>query len=97
MLGKLKFAEYEVATQNWPREYKVSFANEPVHADLNAHELGSAVASRVSSQQAIQQISERSFILGGSADLSASNNTMVKAESDFQADNYAGRNMVWCA
>ena len=62
---------------------------------MNAHELGSAVASRVSSQQAIQQISEQvpSF-WGGSADLSASNNTMVKAESDFQADNYAGRN-IW--
>ena len=76
-------------------EYKVAFANEPVHVDLNAHELGSAVASRVSSQQAIQQISEQvpSF-WGGSADLSASNNTMVKAESDFQPDNYAGRN-IW--
>ena len=90
-----KFAEYESAYPELAAEYKAAFANEPVHVDLNAHELGSAVASRVSSQQAIQQISEQvpSF-WGGSADLSASNNTMVKAESDFQADNYAGRN-IW--
>ena len=90
-----KFAEYEAAYPELAAEYKAAFANEPVHVDLKAHELGSAVASRVSSQQAIQQISEQvpSF-WGGSADLSASNNTMVKAESDFQADNYAGRN-IW--
>ncbi|MGM9887133.1 MAG: transketolase-like TK C-terminal-containing protein, partial [Lactococcus sp.] len=31
---------------------------------------------------------------GGSADLSASNNTMAKAETDFMPDNYAGRN-IW--
>lgn len=31
---------------------------------------------------------------GGSADLSASNNTMVKVESDFEVGNYAGRN-IW--
>ena len=90
-----KFAEYEAAYPELAAEYKAAFANEPAHVDLKAHELGSAVASRVSSQQAIQQISEQvpSF-WGGSADLSASNNTMVKAESDFQADNYAGRN-IW--
>ena len=90
-----KFAEYEVAYPELASEYKAAFANESATVELNAHELDTAVASRVSSQQAIQQISEQvpSF-WGGSADLSASNNTMVKAESDFQADNYAGRN-IW--
>lgn len=53
------------------------------------------MASRVSSQQAIQQISEQvASFWGGSADLSASNNTMVKAETDFQPGHYEGRN-IW--
>lgn len=53
------------------------------------------MASRVSSQQAIQQLSTQlPNLWGGSADLSASNNTMVAAETDFQASNYAGRN-IW--
>ncbi|MBW1570171.1 transketolase, partial [Streptococcus sp. SPC0] len=63
--------------------------------ELKAHDLGSSVASRVSSQQAIQQLSTQlPNLWGGSADLSASNNTMVAAETDFQASNYAGRN-IW--
>lgn len=54
-----------------------------------------AKASRVTSQNAIQVLSEKipSF-WGGSADLSSSNNTMVKAESDFESGNYQGRN-IW--
>lgn len=90
-----KFAEYEKAYPELAAEYKAAFANEPVQVELAAHELGTAVASRVSSQQAIQQISAQlPDFWGGSADLSASNNTMVKAETDFQPDNYAGRN-IW--
>ena len=53
---------------------------------MNAHELGSAVA--VCRQQAIQQISEQFLHSGRFGRPSASNNTMVKAESDFQADNF---------
>ena len=90
-----KFHEYEQAYPELAAEYKVAFSNKPVMVELDAHEQGSSVASRVSSQQAIQQISEQvSNFWGGSADLSASNNTMVSVEEDFQADNYAGRN-IW--
>ena len=65
------------------------------YPELVAHEFGTAVASHVSSQQAIQQISSQlTDFRGGSDDLSASNNTMVKVETDFQPDNYAGRN-IW--
>ncbi|MGT2934077.1 transketolase [Streptococcus catagoni] len=89
------FAAYEKEYPELAKEYRQAFANEAVEVDLAAHELGSSKASRVSSQEAIQQISEQvpSF-WGGSADLSASNNTMVKAETDFQPDNYKGRN-IW--
>lgn len=63
--------------------------------DMPTFELGSAVASRVSSQEMIQKLSANiPFFWGGSADLSASNNTMVKAEQAFQADHYRGRN-IW--
>ena len=90
-----KFREYEAAYPELAAEYKAAFANKPVDVTLEDFEIGTSLASRSSSQQAIQQISAQvpSF-WGGSADLSASNNTMVKVESDFQPDNYAGRN-IW--
>ncbi|MBM7642389.1 transketolase [Streptococcus loxodontisalivarius] len=89
------FAAYKAAYPELAAEYEEAFSGNPINVTLDAHELGTAVASRVSSQAAIQQISAQvpSF-WGGSADLSASNNTMVKEESDFQPDNYLGRN-IW--
>ncbi len=90
-----KFREYEKAYPELAAEYKAAFTGDAQSVDLTPYELGTAVASRVSSQEAIQQISAQlPNFWGGSADLSASNNTMVKAETDFQADNYAGRN-IW--
>ena len=63
---------------------------------LPKFEFGSpAKASRVTSQEVIQELGKHipSF-WGGSADLSSSNNTMNKADTDFEASNYAGRN-IW--
>ncbi|WXG00886.1 transketolase [Streptococcus agalactiae] len=89
------FAKYEVEYPELATEYKEAFAGKAETVELKAHDLGSSVASRVSSQQAIQQLSTQlPNLWGGSADLSASNNTMVAAETDFQASNYAGRN-IW--
>ncbi|HGD5371028.1 TPA: transketolase [Streptococcus agalactiae] len=89
------FAKYEVEYPELAAEYKEVFAGQAETVELKAHDLGSSVASRVSSQQAIQQLSTQlPNLWGGSADLSASNNTMVAAETDFQASNYAGRN-IW--
>ncbi|EPX16024.1 transketolase [Streptococcus agalactiae LDS 610] len=89
------FAKYEVEYPELAAEYKEAFADQAETVELKAHDLGSSVASRVSSQQAIQQLSTQlPNLWGGSADLSASNNTMVAAETDFQASNYAGRN-IW--
>ena len=90
-----KFAEYEQAFPALAEEYKKAFAQEAAEIELTGHELGSSIASRVSSQQAIQQISAQlPNFWGGSADLSASNNTMVAKESDFQPGHYSGRN-IW--
>ncbi|HGD0124510.1 TPA: transketolase [Streptococcus agalactiae] len=89
------FAKYEVEYPELAAEYKEAFAGQAETVELKSHDLGSSVASRVSSQQAIQQLSTQlPNLWGGSADLSASNNTMVAAETDFQASNYAGRN-IW--
>ncbi|HFH7993653.1 TPA: transketolase [Streptococcus agalactiae] len=89
------FAKYEVEYPELATEYKEAFAGQAETVELKTHDLGSSVASRVSSQQAIQQLSTQlPNLWGGSADLSASNNTMVAAETDFQASNYAGRN-IW--
>ncbi|WP_071131587.1 transketolase [Enterococcus timonensis] len=62
---------------------------------LPVYEVGTSQASRVTSKEVLQILSENMPSLwGGSADLSASNNTMIAAETDFQADNYVGRN-IW--
>ncbi|MGT2959100.1 transketolase [Streptococcus bovimastitidis] len=89
------FAAYEAEYPELAAAYKDAFANEAISVDLKAHEMGTSKASRVSSQEAIQQISEQvASFWGGSADLSCSNNTMVKAEKDFQPGQYEGRN-IW--
>ncbi|MFV0556861.1 MAG: transketolase [Lactovum sp.] len=90
-----KFSTYEKKYPELAAEYKAAFANENKELNLTSHELGSSKASRVSSQEAIQELaSQMPNLWGGSADLSASNNTMNKADTDFMPDNYAGRN-IW--
>ncbi|MBB5887476.1 transketolase [Lactovum miscens] len=89
---------FENYTEKYPElaeQYKLAFANDTPELELTKHELGSSKASRVSSQEAIQELSaQMPNFWGGSADLSASNNTMVKTESDFMPENYGGRN-IW--
>ena len=53
-----------------------------------------AMATRQASGVTINALSRRiPGLLGGSADLAGSNNTMVEAESNYAADNYSGRNL----
>lgn len=53
------------------------------------------MASRKTSEAAIQAIGAKfPQFWGGSADLSSSNNTLIKSEDDFTPENYAGRN-IW--
>ena len=62
-------------------------------ADLKTYETGSEVATRNASQDAIQSLSVRvPELFGGAADLSESNLTDVKGETDFSAET-AGRNL----
>ncbi|MDR6553863.1 transketolase [Paenibacillus qinlingensis] len=53
------------------------------------------MATRVASGNAINAVAGKlPQLIGGSADLASSNNTMIKGESNYSASNYAGRN-VW--
>lgn len=89
------FADYAEKYPELAEQYVKAFENETPDLDLTKHELDSSKASRVTSQEAIQELSaQMPNFWGGSADLSASNNTMAKAESDFMPENYAGRN-IW--
>ncbi|MEX1168881.1 MAG: transketolase [Chloroflexota bacterium] len=62
-------------------------------ADLKRYEVGSEVATRDASQDAIQALATRvPELFGGAADLSESNLTDVKGEPNFSADE-PGRNL----
>lgn len=54
-----------------------------------------AMATRVASGTTIQALAKSvPMLIGGSADLASSNNTLMKEEAAFHAENYAGRN-IW--
>ncbi|GFH42167.1 transketolase [Lactococcus hodotermopsidis] len=89
------FDAYAEAYPELAKQYADAFSNKTPELELGKYELGTSAASRVSSQETIQKLSaQMPNLWGGSADLSASNNTMVKLESDFEVGNYAGRN-IW--
>lgn len=89
------FDAYAEAYPELAKQYADAFNNVTPELDLPKYELGASQASRVTSQETIQKLSaQMPNLWGGSADLSASNNTMVKVETDFEVANYAGRN-IW--
>ncbi|GGC81258.1 transketolase [Enterococcus wangshanyuanii] len=92
------FENYTKSHPELAKQFKQAFADElPENWDseLPSYEVGTSAASRVTSKETIQALSKTipSF-WGGSADLSASNNTMVAAEKDFEPGQYEGRN-IW--
>jgi transketolase len=61
-------------------------------ADLPAFADGKPVATRAAFGQALNAVAARMpALMGGSADLSPSNNTVIKGARDFQKDAYDGR------
>lgn len=93
------FEAYRAAYPELAQQFEDAFAGklpEDWAEALPVHEMDEAAkATRVTSQEAIQAIGKTlPQFWGGSADLSSSNNTMNKADSDFDATNYAGRN-IW--
>lgn len=89
------FVKYALEYPELAEQYANAFENKTPELDITKYEEGTSSASRVTSQEVIQQLAaQMPNLWGGSADLSASNNTMMKSEDDFTAENYAGRN-IW--
>lgn len=62
---------------------------------LPSFEPGTSLATRAASGTVLNAIAQAiPTFWGGSSDLASSNNTMIKGEKDFQADDYSGRN-IW--
>ena len=63
-------------------------------ADIPTFPSGKPVATRNASEKVINAIAPRlPELMGGAADLAPSTKTLMKQGGDFEADNYAGRNM----
>lgn len=92
------FANYTKEHPELAKQFKHAFSDELPENwanELPTYEVGSSAASRVTSKETIQAISKSvPAFWGGSADLSASNNTMVAADKDFEPGQYEGRN-IW--
>lgn len=106
---KKKYEDYEKSWNVLFSQYRVSYPREaelfekvmkgdfgtawmdelPVYKDD-----GKKLATRQASGNAINAIAKKlPTLFGGSADLAPSNNTLMKGETDFNKDNYAGRNL----
>ncbi|WP_209123977.1 transketolase [Alkalihalobacillus sp. BA299] len=58
------------------------------------YKTGTKLASRASSGAALNTFANTiPYLIGGSADLASSNNTLIKNETNFSKDNYGGRNL----
>lgn len=94
------FKAYEASYPELAEQFKAAFAKESeIPADLEAlmphYDLKDSIASRAASEKALAVIAEKMpNIWGGSADLASSNKTMIPGDNDFDANNYAGRN-IW--
>jgi transketolase len=64
------------------------------HADLPAFTDGKPIATRAAFGQALNAVAGKlPTLIGGSADLAPSNNTIIKSSCDFQKGQYGGRNL----
>lgn len=92
------FTKYEKEYPELAKQYDCAYKNElPENWDksLPTYEVGSSAASRITSKETIQALAKAiPFLWGGSADLSASNNTMIADVDDFTPENPSGRN-IW--
>ncbi len=78
--------EFEhVISKNFPANW---------HESLPTFEPAEAKATRAYSGDVINAIADKiPHLIGGSADLTPSNNTYIKASTDFQSTSYEGRNL----
>lgn len=94
----LLYKKYKAEYPDLATEYEMAHSGKLPHnwdEDLPSYSFGESSASRVTSSETLQKLSVNiPYLWGGSADLSASNNTMLSAEEDYSANNYSGKN-IW--
>jgi len=92
------FAQYAKAYPELAEQFQTAVSNKlPAgwDAELPAYEPGAKLATRAASGNAINGLAKRiPFLMGGSADLAHSNNTLIKGQGDFLPGSYEGRN-IW--
>lgn len=90
-----QFAEYAKAYPELAKEFETAAAGKvgiDIEENLPKFEAGSSVATRKASGAILDALMPKMpLILGGSADLTPSNNTRFSDAEDFQKDNYGGR------
>lgn len=92
------FAEYEKQYPDLAAQLTLAIKGElpkDWDKDIPIYETGKVLATRASSGEVLNAIAKNvPSLLGGSADLAGSNNTMIKGEPDFTPETFAGRN-IW--
>jgi transketolase len=90
--------EYEQAHPELAQQLKLAIEGklpEKWESGLPTFEIGSKIATRAASGQTINGIAKTvPMFFGGSADLAGSTYTLIKGESDFDVNDYSGRN-IW--
>ena len=93
------FARYEKSYPDAAKELTIAINGElPANWDVSVplYRVGEdKLATRTSSGEVLNGLAKNvPQLFGGSADLSSSNKTLLKGETDFSASNYGGRN-IW--
>jgi transketolase len=87
---EMKLAGDTGLAEAWQKHFNAGAITIPVPE----YEQGAKVATRAISGTVINAIAEeRPDLVGGSADLASSNNTLIKSSSDFAATDRSGRNI----
>ncbi len=92
-----RFEAWAAANTEKAALWQQMFADEPTadwDAILPRFEAGEAVATRAASGVVLNAVAEHvPALIGGAADLDSSTKTTIKSSADFQAGQYAGRNI----
>ena len=102
--GSKLHADWNLKVEEWKSTEKDSFARytsfnskldvDAVRNSLPTWEVGKKVATRIASGTVLNSLVNVSdLLLGGSADLSGSNGTLIENDHSLSAQNYAGRNV----
>ncbi|MDX2342446.1 MAG: transketolase [Acidimicrobiia bacterium] len=87
---EMQLASDETLASSWKKHFDAG----PISIPVPEYEEGSKVATRAISGDVINGFAdERPDVVGGSADLASSNNTLIKSSGNFSAHDRSGRNI----